>query len=348
MSGLLQIDGASGGGQILRSSLSLAAASGRGFEVRRIRAHRPKPGLRPQHLVCVQASAEVCSATTSGAGVGSEELRFEPGSIRGGRFEYEIPTAGSVSLVAQTLIPPLLLARTQSEVAVSGGTHVEWAPPFEYLERIYGAALRAMGAEVSFKLLRHGFFPRGGGRIAFTIRPARLTGHDTEQLCVRDLRRPQDSRIRLSVEAVTAGLPEHVGRRMIESARKRLSGLRADCSVKRLPGGPGAYLFVHLSDALNEWVGAGFVAYGRRGLPAERLGESAAAEAIGFVDSGADVDVHLADQLLVPAACLGRSMRFRCPRISDHLRSNASVVEAFGLARIRIEPPGDVTIECAS
>ena len=172
---MIEIDGTfgEGGGQILRTSLSLAAITGQAVHFVNIRAKRRKPGLMRQHLACVKATTEITSGNVSGAELNSRELTFEPGTIRGGDYRFVVGTAGSVTLIAQTVIPVLLRADAPSRVEIEGGTHVDQAPIFEFFDRVYLPALRKMGAEVTAKLERVGFYPAGGGKIVLEIQPIR-------------------------------------------------------------------------------------------------------------------------------------------------------------------------------
>ena len=180
---MLSLDGSygEGGGQILRTALSLAALTGAPVRIERIRAGRSKPGLRPQHLTAVQAVARISQAEVTGAHLGSQDLTFRPRTLQGGHYVFDVAettrSAGAVSLIAQALLPPLLKAESPATVILKGGTHVPWSPPAHYLSHVFLPALAAMGAEVKLTLERWGWYPRGGGEVRLTIRPARpLTG----------------------------------------------------------------------------------------------------------------------------------------------------------------------------
>lgn len=170
----LELDGAIGGGQVLRSALSLSMLSGRPFRIINIRARRSRPGLLRQHLTAVQAAAQICSAEVQGAELGSQRLSFHPGAICGGDYRFAIGSAGSCTLVLQTLLPALLQANAPSSLQISGGTHNPLAPPADFIQQAWLPLLRRMGARVEMQLLRHGFVPAGGGEIAMQIAPAQL------------------------------------------------------------------------------------------------------------------------------------------------------------------------------
>ena len=173
---MLSLDGSygEGGGQILRTALSLAALTGVPVRIEGIRARRSKPGLRPQHLTAVQAVARISQAEVTGAHLGSQALTFKPRTPQGGHYRFDVAettgSAGAVTLVAQALLPPLLKAEAPATVILKGGTHVPWSPPAHYLSHVFLPALASMGAEVEMTLERWGWYPRGGGEVRLTIR----------------------------------------------------------------------------------------------------------------------------------------------------------------------------------
>jgi len=315
---VIELDGAIGGGQVLRSALSLSMVTGRPFRIERIRAKRSRPGLLRQHLTAVMAAAQVCGARTQGAELGSQALSFEPGPIRGGEYRFAIGTAGSCILVLQTLLPALLLAPQTSRVWISGGTHNPLAPPTDFLNRSWLPLLRRMGAEVDLKLLRHGFVPAGGGEIEATVQPSKLSAL---HVCDRGLPLSQKA------FALTAGLASDIARRELARVARRLDmppaamnaiSLDADC-------GPGnvlllEYAFQHVTEV--------FSAFGQASLRAEAVSDVAINQADAWLRSGAAVAEHLADQLLLPMALAG-SGSFTTPGMTEHLHSNIAVIERF-------------------
>ena len=170
---MLVIDGAmgEGGGQILRSALALSLCLNKPFRITNIRANRDKPGLRPQHLVAVQAAAKIADAKVDGATKSSQLLEFIPGSIKPGEYSFDIGTAGSTTLVLQTILPALLTAAQPSTIQLHGGTHNPLAPPFDFFQQAFVPLLNRMGPRIKTHLQRPGFYPVGGGIVAVTIEP---------------------------------------------------------------------------------------------------------------------------------------------------------------------------------
>ncbi|WP_192560320.1 RNA 3'-terminal phosphate cyclase [Pseudomonas allokribbensis] len=322
---VIELDGAIGGGQVLRSALSLSMVTGRAFRIERIRAKRSRPGLLRQHLTAVMAAAQVCGARTQGAELGSQALSFEPGPIRGGEYRFAIGTAGSCTLVLQTLLPALLRAPQASRVWISGGTHNPLAPPTDFLTRSWLPLLRRMGAEVDLKLLRHGFVPAGGGEIEATVQPSKLSA-----LHVCDRGSPLSQK----AFALTAGLASDIARRELDRVARRLNMPPATMNAISLDPecGPGnvlllEYAFEHVTEV--------FSAFGQASLRAETVADVAVNQADAWLRSGAAVAEHLADQLLLPMALAG-SGSFTTPAMTEHLQSNVAVIERFL----------PVTIEC--
>ncbi|WP_242208661.1 MULTISPECIES: RNA 3'-terminal phosphate cyclase [unclassified Pseudomonas] len=315
---VIELDGAIGGGQVLRSALSLSMLTGRAFRIKQIRAKRSRPGLLRQHLTAVMAAAEVCGATVSGAHLGSQALSFEPGAIRSGDYQFAIGTAGSCTLVLQTLLPALLRAPQASRVRISGGTHNPLAPPTDFLTRSWLPLLRRMGANVELDLLRHGFVPAGGGEIEVNVQPSNLMRLD---LCERG------EAISQQASALTAGLAPTVAERELSQVAKRLSLPPAALQPVTLDParGPGnvlllEYAFEHVTEV--------FSAFGQVSLRAEKVADAAINQAADWLRSGAAVAEHLADQLLLPMALAGGGS-FTTPRMTEHLHSNIAVIELF-------------------
>jgi RNA 3'-terminal phosphate cyclase (ATP) len=331
---MIRIDGSfgEGGGQILRSALTLAAARGVGVRIENIRARRPKPGLRAQHLAAVRAAARICNADVTGDRIGSRELTFEPGEVAAGEYRFEIGTAGSAALVLQTVFLPLAMAGGASLVTVCGGTHNPWAPCFEYLQRCWLAALEPMGVRAELHLDRAGFYPAGGGRIEARIPPA---PPPAEWRPIR-LERRGELRALTGFSAV-ANLPTRIGQRQQRRAVERLESLGLAGRIERVQleaDSPGTVLFLHLQ---FEQGSAAFFGLGARGKPAERVADEAVDALAEYWRTEAPVDPHLADQLLLPAAlCAGESC-FATSRLTDHLRTNAHVIERLLARRITID-----------
>lgn len=314
----LALDGAIGGGQVLRSALSLSMLTGQPFCIQNIRAKRSRPGLLRQHLTAVQAAAQICSAEVHGAELGSQQLAFSPGAIRGGDYRFAIGSAGSCTLVLQTLLPALLRADAPSTLHISGGTHNPMAPPADFLLLAWLPLLRRMGAQAEMQLLRHGFMPAGGGEIAVQIRPS--------QLQPLHLSSP-GAQLSQNARALLTGIPGHVAERELERVARRLKWPEQELHFVWLDQdmGPGNVLLLEVS---CEQVTEIFSAVGQHGTRAEQVADRAIGQLREWLSSGTAVDEHLADQLLLPLAMAGGG-RFTTPRMTDHLQSNIQVLKHF-------------------
>jgi len=337
---MVEIDGSQGegGGQVLRTSLSLAAALGRDLHIVNIRANRSKPGLAAQHLACVRAVAQVCGGQVRGAEIGSTELSLLPGSIAGGNFRWEVGTAGSVGLVAQSALPPLLFAPRPSFVQITGGTNVPWSPSVEYVDRVFLPAVGRMGATVRITRLAPGFYPKGGGRIHLEVTPL--------PECLRSLEWAERGQLRglEAISLVEARLPRHIINRQVSGARAELGtvGLRVTTDHPQSLS-PGTMLMIA---AGFERGAAGFTALGERGKPAEQVGAEAGRAAASFLAGSASVDEHLADQLALYAALAQGPTRYVTERVTQHLATNLWVIGQFLETGMRAdEPTGMVEIE---
>jgi RNA 3'-terminal phosphate cyclase (ATP) len=330
----LVIDGlqGEGGGQMLRTSLALAILTGQPVRIEHIRAGRKHPGLRPQHLTGVRAAAAICGAHLKGDELNSQTLTFVPGGpARPGQYAFDVTevaqggSAGSVGLVLQTVLLPLALADGESLLTLRGGTHVPWAPPVSYLEHVFLPLMAQMGVHAQLELARWGFYPAGGGEVQVTI-----AGRGRPLFPIVTTERGALQRI--WGLAVVMNLPTHIPQRMANRAGNVLAeaGLQAQVEPRRLRGaGPGAgiFLFAEYTHAT-----VGFTAYGRKGLPAERVAEAACDEFLAHHRSGAPVDPYLADQLVLPIALAEGESRASTSQVSQHLLTNISIVQRF-LAR---------------
>ncbi len=310
-----QIDGfyGEGGGQILRTSLSLSVLTGQPVEITRIRAGRSKPGLKAQHLAAVQAAAALSAAQIEGAELGSQKLRFTPlCPAAPGEYHFAIGTAGAAALVAQTVLLPLALAGKPSRVTITGGTHVPFAPTAEYLEHVYLAALRRSGLHVALTMPTAGFFPRGGGKIILEIEPSAL-------LPVTMTKR--GTHLAIKAHIITSGLPPTVGERGAEAVREALSKFKAllTTEVRNLPS-PGQGAAITLV-AECESGPVGFSVIGERGKRIETVAAEACAEFEAWHGTKAACEEHLADQLALPSALAAGESRWSVSRVTEHLRS---------------------------
>jgi RNA 3'-terminal phosphate cyclase (ATP) len=357
---VVTIDGSygEGGGQVLRTSLALAAITGQTVRIEHIRAARKRPGLRPQHLTAVRAAAAVCGAGLEGAELGSQALTFAPGgSARPGQYVFDVAdaaqggSAGSVGLVLQTVLLPLALAKpdpsndpgqpVESHLILRGGTHVAWAPSVSYLEHVFLPTLGRMGLRAQVELVRWGFYPTGGGEMQVQVM---ATGGRTQEEPLCSIQLTERGELdRIWGTAAVMNLPAHIPQRMANRARNVLAeaGLKAHVEPRRLRGsGPGAGIFVfaeYAAESDNEPAVAGFTAYGRKGLPAERVAETVCQELLSHHRSGAPVDPYLADQLVLPMVLADGESRVRTSQVSQHLLTNVWVVRQF-LAADRTDP----------
>lgn len=331
---LLPLDGSQGegGGQILRTALALSLVTGRPFRMERIRAGRPKPGLLRQHLACVEAAAQVGSATTEGALLGSSELTFTPGPIVAGEFTFRIASAGSTMLLLQTVLLPLLSTGKASSLVLEGGTHNPFAPPFPFMEQAFAPLLRRIGYPLDLTLDRPGFYPNGGGRCRATLSPV----GELAPLHL-DAGEPVDPNT-LSAVALVAGLPKHVGEREVSRVRDRLGFPVAQAQVQMHVNAFGPGNTLHVSVPANGYANV-FTGFGSPKVRAEQVSDTAVSAARAFLSHPAAVDEHLADQLLLPLA-LARGGSFTTTEPSGHCRTNIDIIQQFLNVPITCEPQG--------
>ncbi|HEY9695673.1 MAG TPA: RNA 3'-terminal phosphate cyclase [Trichocoleus sp.] len=337
---MLQIDGSygEGGGQILRTSLSLAAITGQPIRIDRIRANRKTPGLGIQHLTGVRAIAEICLAQVEGDALGSTTLEFVPTSAsRPGQYRIDVEetlgrgSAGATTLILQTVLLPLALVQGESKLWLKGGTHVAWSPSATYIEQVYLPMLRSMGVEASLHLKAWGWYPQGNGEIEVQIQGTTEPLQGIVCLERGELQQVQGL-------AVVTELPSHIPQRMASRAQNLLqqANLKANVQPLRARGiAPGAGIFL---TAEYEQSRAGFGAVGKLGLAAEKVAELAVQDLLIFHQTDAPIDPHLADQLLLPAALAATPTQYRVAEITLHLQTNAWVIEQFGLAKVTIDP----------
>jgi RNA 3'-terminal phosphate cyclase (ATP) len=316
---MLTIDGSEGegGGQVLRTSLALSMVTGTPFRMTQVRAKRAKPGLLRQHLTALRAAAEVSGAEVTGAELGSQAISFHPGTIRGGAYHFAVGTAGSATLVLQTVLPALLRADAPSSLILEGGTHNPLAPPVDFLVRAFLPLLARMGPRVTATLVRPGFFPAGGGKLEVAIAPApRLEPLELlERGALRSLRG----------RALVASVGNHVAERELAVLAERLQLPPESLRPESLANGPGNVVFVEVE---SEHVTEVFSGFGERGVSAETVAGRVADEALAHLRSEVPVGEHLADQLLVPLALAGRGA-FRTVAPSSHTRTQVDVIGRF-------------------
>lgn len=321
---MIKLDGSQGegGGQVLRTSLTLALLTGQSFHLQNIRARRSKPGLQPQHLMSVRAAAQIGQAQLRGASLGSSDLMFEPGSVKAGKYHFAIGTAGATGLVLQTVLLPLALgAATPSEVTLEGGTHVSTSPCFHFLEATWRAYLEHLGFRFKMRLVRPGFYPRGGGRVEVHIQPAaRPRGlHLVERQAFT----------KTTGFSAVAGLPEQIGKRQARRALHRLrsADLSAEIAEETWDGGPGTVVAVSLATNPAPTL---FFGLGERGKPAERIADEAVDQVIDYLRAApAGVDAYSADQLVLPLALAEGPSEYTVSQVTQHLLTNISVIRRF-------------------
>lgn len=355
---MITIDGAQGGGQIVRTAVSFSALSGRAVRVVNIRGARPNPGLRLQHLLAVRAIGELCAGRVSGAQIGSTEIEFTPGSIEppaswrldmagprpaGAGMAAEglaIGSAGSIMLLLQALLPCLAAAQHPVQMVLTGGTNNPWAPPFEYFWLVLLPLLRRMGVHVEAELVARGFYPRGGGEVRLRaeaklpVKPVALLERGTLE--------------RVRGVSYSANLPGHVSQRMARSCRQRLrtAGVAADeflLDTVTPSVGPGCGI-IAIAEFEHTVIAAD--ALGERGKPAEKVGVEAAESLLRDLESGAAVDVHMGDQLVAWVAMAEGESAYLAPRRSDHLVSAVEVARQVMGARFDLRGETPVEVRC--
>jgi len=328
---LLELNGESGGGQLLRSALTLSMCTGRAFRMRHIRAKRPKPGLMRQHLLCVQAAAAISNAKFTGAEIGSTAITFEPGTITAGAHHFAINTGGSTTLVLQTLLPALLQAGAPSTLRIMGGTHNPLAPPYEFIERCYLPILARMGVKATTTLERHGFMQAGGGILTATIHPLKKW----KKLKLTE----RGELVSLSGTVLHAHLPEGIISREIKAATDILGWPDDSISVRQQATdsiGPGNAILLEAVFANITVISTGVAVIGKS---SESVAAGAAKGLRGYLASPAPFGVHLADQLLLPIALAGGGL-LHTRAITDHTRTNIALIEQFLPVRFHLTEPG--------
>ena len=321
---MIELDGSygEGGGQILRTSLSLALLTGRSFHLANVRAGRSKPGLQPQHLMSVRAASTIGQAKARGASRGSTDLVFEPGQVVSGKYHFAIGTAGATSLVLHTIYLPLALAaKAPSDITLQGGTHVRASPPFDFLHTTWLAYMEHMGLPMKLKLIRPGFYPRGGGEIKAHVEPA----SGVHGLIIKERGQVTTA----NGFSAVAGLPESIAARQARRAVSRLRhyGLQADIQVESWSGGPGTVLAIILDTPPAPTL---FVGLGERGKPAERVADEAVDQAISYLEAEpAALDPHSADQLVLPLALADEPSEFSVSQVTAHLLTNVAIIGRF-------------------
>lgn len=330
---MILIDGSmgEGGGQIVRSSLALSLITDRPVVIKNIRANRPKPGLLRQHLTAVSAAAEISSAEVKGAELGSRELVFIPGKIKPGTYRFSIGTAGSTTLVLQTILPALMISESNSELTLEGGTHNPLAPSYDFLDRAFLPLVRKMGPKISTVLERPGYYPAGGGRLRVNIEPSRKL--EPLEILERGEIKQYGAR------AIVCRLSPNIARRELNTVKSKLNWDEQALELieDRESRGPGNALIIDLRFQHGTEV---FTGFGEKGVPAEKVAERTVLEVLEYLTSGAPVGKHLADQLLLPLAMSGEGA-FRTMEPTRHTLTNIEVIKKFLDLDIRCEKSGE-------
>jgi len=325
---IVKIDGSygEGGGQILRTALTLSALTGRPLEIFNVRIGRKEPGLKPQHLISARSLAEVTNGRLQHDKLNSPILRFFPGRIKYGTYSFDVSSvkasAGSTELIFQTLAPALSFANKPSDIVIIGGTHVPWSPPADYLQEIFIPSITKMGIDINIAIPKFGFYPIGGGEIDIAVKP-----------CARPLKSvrivERGKSKKLTIISAVANLPLSIAERQRDRALKRISNykMQIQSEIKEVPSsGKGTFLFIM---AEFENVKAGFIGLGAIGKRAEKVADEAVDALLQYLNGNGALDPHLADQIVLYAALAQGQSIFTTTRITNHLLSNIWVIEQF-------------------
>jgi RNA 3'-terminal phosphate cyclase (ATP) len=333
---MIELDGSvgEGGGQILRSALALSLCTGQPLRIQHIRAKRPKPGLMRQHRTCVLAAAAVCGAQVQGDELGSQTLVFTPGAVQAGDYAFSVGTAGSCTLVLQTVLPALMRTNAPSHITLGGGTHNAMAPPFHCLERSFAPLLRRLGVGLDLELRRHGFYPAGGGEMLASITPSALQPFDLlERGPLRDS----------FAECLIPALPRSVATRELAVLGQALGWAEPQLRtpVVRQNVGPGNALMAMLEYASVCEV---LTSFGDKSVSAEQVAQRLVKQVHAYQASDGALGEHMADQWMLPLALAvadtGVAARYTCTRLTAHARTNIGVIEAFLNLRFSTEKQG--------
>ncbi len=325
---LIEIDGShgEGGGQILRTSLTLSILTGKPLRIYRIRAGRKEPGLKPQHLMSAHAAAQISGGKLMGAELGSTELLFYPASIRPGNYTLNVASlkasAGATTLIFQTIFLPLGFAASPSHTVLKGGTHVPWSPPADYIQQVFLPTVGSMGIQIKLKNPVKGFYPIGGGILEATIAPIQ-----TPLKPLKIQKRGEFRRIRIL--STVANLPLSIAKRQLDRVMALLAeeGLQAQCETQTVESpGKGTFCFIQ---AEFEHVRAGFSSLGAIGKRAEQVADEAVEGFLKFFYGHGALDPHLADQVVLCMALAEGESTVTLAEVTDHLKTNIWVIEQF-------------------
>jgi RNA 3'-terminal phosphate cyclase (ATP) len=327
---MIEIDGSAGegGGQILRTALTLSVVTGQPFRIRDIRGNRPKPGLQPQHQKSVEAAAAICKAQISGNQINSTQLTFEPGQISAGEYQFDIATAGAATLVLQTIFFPLSFAKSSSKIVITGGTHVPWAPCFDYLLLQWLPFMKRIGFDAEMKLVAAGFYPKGGGKINIEIHPAKRVA------ALQLLNRGEGKKI-LGISAY-ANLNRSVAERQANQARLSLQRLGLEPTIEITEMRSHGINTMMLILGVFEHSLCCYFALGARGKRAEKVASEATDAFAAFSKTCGAFDEYLADQLVLPLSLAAGQSAFSTPKVTQHLLTNIDIIQLFLKPKISV------------
>jgi RNA 3'-phosphate cyclase len=316
---MINVDGSygEGGGQILRTSLSLSSLFGKSVKITNIRANRPKPGLAQQHMMGIKALRDMTGAEVKGLRAGSTEIEFSPGELRSGQYRIDIGTAGSITLILQALLIPSAFSQDEVELRITGGTDVRWSPPIDYVKSVFLPIARKMGYQAEIELISRGYYPKGNGKIRANIlpikslAPIKLTGRG-------DLK---------AVKGVahSLNLPCHIVERFVKSAKEALPGYECDIVLeckKNFSTGCGITLWANYE---NSVLGASSI--GEIGKPAEKVGREAGQGLLEEIRGGAPLDRHMSDQIIPYMALARGTSEVAVRELTPHLKTNIYITE---------------------
>lgn len=326
---MIEIDGSylEGGGQIIRTAIALSAITKKPIRIINIRAKRKPPGLKPQHLTGVKAVAKICNAKLSDVKLGSLELEFKPGDITGGNYEFDIGTAGSVTLLLQSLIPVCVFSDKQFSINVIGGTNVPWSPPVEYFQHVFCDYLLKMNAKIKFEIKKYGFYPKGGGRVKIRVNPSKLNSINIVErgrlveTCIHSIASKDLEQAKVAQRQASAFKKNFIDTEYCKDNITYVNTLS-----------PGSSLHAH---ANFENCKLGVEVLGERGKPSEKIGRECALKLKQEIDSNSTVDIHMGDQIIPYIGILGGSVRVR--EITKHTETNIWITEKFLGKRFKVE-----------
>jgi len=331
---MIEIDGSygEGGGQILRMSIAMAALTQKPVKVFNIRANRPNPGLRRQHMIAIESVAKICNAKVKGLSLGSKVVEFYPNKLKGGKYEFDIGTAGSITLVLQACLLPSLFAENETHLLLKGGTDVKWSPPWDYFQNVILPLLEKMGANIEAYLNQRGYYPVGGGEVEIFIKPC----EELKKLVFEN----EIERIEGIVNI--ANLPVAIAERIKKAAKETLKryGIEADIMIEETSAacsGVGIVLWTK-----GKILGADVL--GEKGKPAEQVGREAAEKLIAEIEARVDLDVNAVDQMLPYMAIAGDAI-FKCREVSKHASTLMWLIKKFLDVDFKVKKNGIYSIE---